>query len=356
MSTMSENVGGTMRRTRGIGVIAGLIIALGALAGCSSSAEDSSTSAANAPAGGNAVQDDSKAGVTPAAAADDRSVIVTGSLYITVKDPLEAADKAVGIVQGAGGRIDARNENAPQASDGGSATLTLRIPGNKLDKVVDDLRALGTVDQFTTQARDVTTEVTDLDAKISTLRASTDRIQGLLADAKSIADIITLENELAGRQAELQGLEAQQRGLDDQVSMSTIDLSLTTEPVVVAEVDTSPHSFWDGLVSGWHGLTAFISVALVVIGVLLPWALLGGGILAVVMFLVRARRSRLAKRPPKPRAMAAQFAGATNPGLWATPPGSPAAATPPATAAPANPAPEVKPAPPGQPGPMHPAP
>jgi len=259
-------------------------------------------------------------------------------------------------VQGAGGRIDARNENAPQASDGGSATLTLRIPGNKLDKVVDDLRALGTVDQFTTQARDVTTEVTDLDAKISTLRASTDRIQGLLADAKSIADIITLENELAGRQAELQGLEAQQRGLDDQVSMSTIDLSLTTEPVVVAEVDTSPHSFWDGLVSGWHGLTAFISVALVVIGVLLPWALLGGGILAVVMFLVRARRSRLAKRPPKPRAMAAQFAGATNPGLWATPPGSPAAATPPATAAPANPAPEVKPAPPGQPGPMHPAP
>jgi hypothetical protein len=298
MSTMSEHAGGTVRRMRRIGVIAGLIVAIGALAGCSASA-DSSSGAANkaAPNGGAAAQKDSSLDVVAAPAADVRSLIVTGSLYITVEDPLAAADKAASIVQSAGGRVDARNETAPQGRDGGSATLTLRIPTDSLDKVVNDLRALGTVDSFATQARDVTTEVTDLDAKISTLRASTDRIQGLLADAKDIADIITLENELASRQAELQSLEAQQRGLHDQVSMSTIDLSLTTKPVVI--VDDSPQTFWDGLASGWHGLVAFISVALVVIGALLPWAALGGLITVAVIALVRARRARRARRPPK---------------------------------------------------------
>lgn len=362
---MSEHVEGTVRRMRRIGVIAGLIVAIGALAGCSSSADTSTPAAADAanagnaaPNGGAAAQKDSSLDVAAAPVADARSLIVTGSLYITVEDPLAAADKAATIVQSAGGRVDARNETAPQGRDGGSATLTLRIPADNLDKVVNDLRALGTVDNFATQARDVTTEVTDLDAKISTLRASTDRIQGLLADAKNIADIITLENELASRQAELQGLEAQQRGLDDQVSMSTIDLSLTTVPVVVAEVDNSPHNFWDGLVSGWNGLVAFISVALVVVGVLLPWAVLGALLFAAVMFLVRARRSRIARRRPKPGAVAPQFAGATNPGLWATPPSAPAAAAaaaaPPAAAAEAVPPPQ--PAPTENPAPKHPAP
>jgi hypothetical protein len=285
--------------------------------------------------------------------ADTRSLVITGSLYITVEDPLAAADKAASIVQSAGGRVDARNEIAPQAHDGGSAKLTLRIPADSLDKAVNDLRALGKVDSFVTQARDVTTEVTDLDAKISTLRASTDRIQGLLADAKSITDIITLENELASRQAELQSLEAQQRGLHDQVSMSTIDLSLTTVPVV-----NSPHNFWDGLASGWHGLVAFISVALVVIGVLLPWAVLAGVITVAVIALVRARRSRIARRPPKPGAVAPQFAGATNPGLWATQPGAPAPAAPASQPTPTGdgPATMEKPAPVEKPAPKHPAP
>ncbi len=292
---MSENQEGTVRRTRRIGVIAGLIVVAGALAGCSSSS-DSSYGGADAAYDGGVAQEDSMAdgAAAPAAAATDRSVIITGAMYMTVEDPIAAADQAAGIVQNAGGRIDARSETAPDERNGGSASLTMRIPSNRLDAVVDDLRVLGTVDQFSTDSYDVTTEVTDLEAQISTLRASTQRIEGLLADAKDIKDIITLENELDGRQAELQGLEAQQRGLDDQVSMSTIGLSLTTEPVVI--VDDSPETFWDGLVSGWNALAAFLSGALVIVGLLLPWAALAGLIVVAVIVAIRSRRSRAHRR------------------------------------------------------------
>ena len=293
---MSESKEGTVRHVWRAGVIAGLVAVAGALAGCSSNdaygGADTALAGPAAPDGGVAAQDATKGSEAAAPAADTRSLIITGSLYITVKDPLVAADRAAGIVSSAGGRVDARNETAPQGRDGGSASLTLRIPGDRLDGVVNDLRALGTVDHFATEARDVSTEVTDLDAKISTLRASTDRIQGLLLKAESIADIITLENELASRQAELQSLEAQQRGLHDQVSMSTIDLSLTTEPVVV--VDDSPRSFWDGLVSGWNALVAFLSGVLVVVGVLLPWLALVALVAVPVVIAVRARKSRAA--------------------------------------------------------------
>ena len=277
------------------GIVAGIFAAAIVLAGCSSSDGASAETASDAAfGGGDMAFEEADGAVAEGEAGEsaqaDRDVIVTGSLYMTVEDPITAADRAVDTVTGAGGRVDARSETAPDEYDGGSAWLTLRIPSDRLDPVVDDLRELGTVDEYSTTSTDVTREVDDLEAEISTLRASTARIEALLAEAEDITDIITLEDELDGRQAELESLEARQRGLDDQVSMSTIEMSLTTEPVVI--VDDDPKSFWDGLVAGWNALLGFLTGALVVIGVLLPWLALLGLIALGIVLTVRGIVSR----------------------------------------------------------------
>jgi hypothetical protein len=297
---MSTLVHTAPRRARRGGLVAALLAVSAVLAGCSAAdgpATEFGSDAADARLtnlGGDAAYADAEAPEVTRSSTADRSVIITGAMYMTVEDPIAAADQAADIVQNAGGRIDARSEAAPDEHYGGSASLTLRIPSDDLDAVVDDLRELGTVDQFSTDSYDVTTEVTDLEAKISTLRASTARIEALLLEAKDLSDIITLENELDRRQAELQSLEARQRGLNDQVSMSTIDLSLTTEPVVI--VDDSPETFWDGLVSGWTTLMGFLSGALVFVGMLLPWIALLAVIALPVVVKARARKSRIASR------------------------------------------------------------
>ena len=305
MSGMSTPTA-TVRRPRHAAFLLAAVLAIAwGLAGCSSSGDSTSSGAADAAYdagggdGGEAEAAEGNGGdslTSTGAADDDRSIIITGAMYMTVDDPIEVADRATALVERAGGRIDSRSERAASEYEGGWAELTMRIPTRGLDSVVEDLRALGTVDEFSTDSADVTREVQDLDAKISTLRASTDRIQALLADAEKIADIITLEDELAGRQAELEGLEARQRGLDDRVAMSTIALSLTTEPVVF--VDDSPSSFWSGLVSGWNGLMAFLTGTLVVVGVLLPWLGLAALIAAAVLVTVRIARARKARRAP----------------------------------------------------------
>ncbi len=307
MNTMRTHTLAAPRRARRGGFIASLFAVATVLAGCSSAASGYPDSRGDEMAGANmpAAADGGFAEAPNASKATaDRSVIITGSMYMTVEDPIAAADRAAGIVQNAGGRIDARSETAPDENYGGSASLTMRIPSSRLDAVVDNLRALGTVDQFSTDSYDVTTEVTDLNAQISTLRASTKRIEALLSEAKNISDIITLENELDRRQSELESLEARQRGLDDQVSMSTITLSLTTEPVVVVVVDDSPENFWDALVSGWNALMGFLSGALIVLGVMLPWLALMAVIAIAVVFVVRSRKSRFARaaaEPPAPK-------------------------------------------------------
>lgn len=303
---------GTARHTWRAGVIAGLIAAAGLLSGCSASADESS--AGGAPQGGDVAYEDGgggagEAGGADAPAAHERSLIITGSMYMTVDDPIAAANAAASAVERAGGRIDARSETAPTERSGGDATLTMRIPSTALDRVVDNLRELGTVDHYSTTSEDVTTEVTDLDARISTLRASTERIQSLLDSAKDIDDIIALEDELSGRQATLESLEAQQRGLADQVSMATIELTLTTEPIAIEDDDASP-SFLHALGSGWRALVAFLAGTVLVIGAVLPWAALAAIVFfgAVRPLVRRATRRRAAKAEAQRRAWEAHQA------------------------------------------------
>lgn len=311
MNIMTSPHSGPASRIRRAAPVAAVVAVLVMLAGCSASHEDLAefdTAAQYSGASGMLAEswDAPQQAVAEEAGSDlplaaDRSLIITGELYITVDDPIAAAKRAVTIVQDRGGRIDGRSETSPHDRHGGSAWLTLRIPSTDLDETVNDLRKLGTVDEYRTHSYDVTTEVTDLDAQISTLRASTSRIAALLNEATNISDIIKLEKELDQRQANLESLEAQQRGLNDQVSMSTIELSLTTEPVIV--VDDSPRSFWDGLVTGWNGLVSFFTMTVVVIGIILPWVAVAAVLAAVVITAVRVAKRRKSRQPASAQAV-----------------------------------------------------
>ena len=220
-------------------------------------------------------------------AEQDRSVVTTGTVTVTAEEPLEAATDAVRIVESAGGRIDARTETAPQKGDRGSATLTVRIPTSSLTATLDKLKALGKTENVALTSVDVTTQVQDLDARISALRASVERLTALLSTATDTDTLIKLETAISERQGSLESLEAQQRGLADQVSLSTIELWLISE--ADAPVET-PDTFWSGLVAGWAAFTGFLGFLLVAAGVLLPWIVLAAIAAGVTLLIVRRRR------------------------------------------------------------------
>ena len=278
-----------MRRT--LIIPTALLLSALALTGCSagadSSAYDSGGVAAPMPATDTLNQE---AGSADGQATVDRSVITTGWVTITVSDPMDAAAEAARITESVGGRIDSRSEYAPRGGDGGSATLTLRIPSKDLTATLDKLKELGDVQEVSLSATDVTMESQDLDARITSMRASIDRLTALLAGATDTDSLIALETAISDRQGQLESMEAQQRFLADQVSMSTVTLNLVTEQVVA---DPQPVTFLDGLVAGWNAFVAFFAGLLVVIGVLIPWLVLAGIITAVVVVLIKRRKPKV---------------------------------------------------------------
>ena len=279
-----------------------LVLATIALTGCSAASNSSVSDSGGAPApqvqqgtefssgesANDTVKSEADAPVSPA----DRQVITTGWVTITVDDPMDAAADAVRITEQAGGRIDGRSEYAPKDdTDRGSATLTLRIPSEQLTAALDKLRELGTVEEVSLNASDVTMATQDLDARITALSASVDRLLALLATATDTDTLIQLETAISDRQAQLESLESERRYYADQVSLSTVTLNLVTE---YAGPVAKPVTFVDGLVAGWNAFVAFFSGLLVAIGVLLPFLVLAGLITFVIIVLVRWNRKRKA--------------------------------------------------------------
>jgi hypothetical protein len=225
----------------------------------------------------------------------DREVITTGYVTITVDDPMTTAADAIRITESVGGRVDGRSEYAPADGNKGSATLTLRLPADSLTATLDKLRELGTVQEVSLNSTDVTMETRDLDARITALKASVDRLLTLLESATETSALIELETAISDRQAQLESLESQRRYYTDQVSLSTVTLNLVSEYTAPPAI---PHDFGSGIVAGWNAFIGFFAGLVVVFGVLLPWLVLAGIITTVIIVLVRARRRRATAAAP----------------------------------------------------------
>ncbi|MFI6312591.1 DUF4349 domain-containing protein [Nocardia fusca] len=244
--------------------------------------------------------------------ATDRKEVVTGTVDLTADDPVAAAQTLVDRVTELDGRVDQRTENPGTADNDPHANLVVRIPATDTDAFIDGLSDLGEITQVSTNRDDVTLQWQDLDARITALRASVDRLRDLMARAANTADLIAAEEALADRQAELDSLTGQRRYLDDQISLSTLTVDI--ESTAEQTIEDGPANFWDGVVDGWNSLLAWLKGAVVFIGQVLPWlvflALLGAIVGAVVGLARRlggaragatvARNSTARTEPPAP--------------------------------------------------------
>ncbi|MFC8181793.1 DUF4349 domain-containing protein [Rhodococcus sp. NPDC057297] len=274
-------------------VLAGALVVL---AGCSGSSDgpagppaaDSSFTSpgvALAPDSGGAVREQAPSPV-------ERKEVVTGQIFVTADDPVDAARDAVSVVESAGGRIDNRTENPATENSTASSSITARIPAAELTVTVDEISALGKVTSVSITRDDVTMQYQDLDARIAALGASVDRLRALIAGATNTADLIEAESALSSRQGELDGLVSQRSYLADQVELSTITVQFSTDDVTPSP---GPDNFLDGLISGWNSLIDAIGDGIVAVGRAIPWLgalAVGAGIVYALVRTVRAVRPR----------------------------------------------------------------
>jgi hypothetical protein len=305
------------------------------LSGCGSGGGDanSAASAPSAAAGaqgassGGAARDLSSAGGTPlkegapadAKSASDLTPIITSQMLartaamsIDVKDLQAAAGRVRDIATAAGGLVVSEKlasyDTAPDgASAGLTGTITLQVPGTKLDGVLSDLSKVGTVRSRSLSSEDVQGQVVDTQSRLDTMRESVARVRALMGEATKLSDIVALESELSRRQADLESLEAQLTSHKDRVAMSPVSVSLQRTGAVTPE-EKPDNAFLVGLRNGWEAFAGAVAVILTLLGALLPFAIIAGLLGWPLLTWWRRRHPRTQQPPtatPAPAAPAA---------------------------------------------------
>jgi hypothetical protein len=261
------------------------MLAMLALAGCGGSRHGSSGSAAQTDSGGVAVNGSNGAlgAKSPQAAGQpatgsgsaatgtplqQRAVVRTASLAVTVTNVDQAADSALAAAKTAGGRVDGDDRNEDSA--GRHAELVLRVPVAKLDALIGTVSKLGHEDSRAVHGDDVTANQADVNARVQELTISVGRLQDFLKHSGSISDLVSLESTLTQRESELQSTVAQQQALSDQVDLSTLTVDLHTKAGAI-RTGSGPAGFGSALRRALDGLLLSLRWLAALLGYLLPF-------------------------------------------------------------------------------------
>lgn len=140
---------------------------------------------------------------------------------------------------------------------GRALTATLRVPADKLDAALAELKKLGRVEQESQGGEEVTEQYVDLVARITNASNTEQRlIQVLRERTGKVADILAVEKEIARVREEIERMEAQRKNLETQVGFATLQLRLNEEHK--AELGVAPPStltrLWNEMVQGYESV------------------------------------------------------------------------------------------------------
>ena len=191
---------------------------------------------------------------------------------------------------------DTSAQQAPASDSRARAgQLTIRVPADRFDATRAALSGLGDVDNETINGQDVTSQLVDLGARITSLKAEEQAFQTLLGKATAIGDVLQIQDQLFNVRTQIEELQAQQASLDNQATFSTITVSMYEPGVAFTPAPKSEPSIlskaWDDATGGALNV---LGGMVVILGYAVPLALLalvGWGVWGITAPWRRRRRS-----------------------------------------------------------------
>lgn len=154
------------------------------------------------------------------------------------------------------------NENFNNSDWESSYSLKIRIPVLNFEKFIAEIeKGDGVIQYKQIDARDVTEEFIDLETRLENKRNYLKRYNDLLKQAKSIKEILEIEEKIRVLEEEIESTTGRLRYLSDLVDYSTLDLNISKRndfkynPI---NRDKFSERLKQSLSKGWFGFVDFL--------------------------------------------------------------------------------------------------
>jgi hypothetical protein len=283
------------------------LVLLGAAAGCSKSAPPQITAAVALPAAAPMATTHSSSpapgwisNANAATPESGRRVIRAADLTLDDDAPEIVSARLTGLAESKGGFVVSSETSSAKDGSGVEtqiATVVFRVPSGAFDEALAAARSLGKrVANEKVTGQDVTEEYVDVEARIKSQRAIEEQYLSVLKDARSITDILAVEQKLGEVRTEIERAEGRRRFLESQTSFSTLTVHVMRH---VEAIDTSGPGFGRSLREAGHDAmevsVGIVNGAIRLAGVLLPIGVLLGAPAWLIARLWMQRRRRLVR-------------------------------------------------------------
>jgi uncharacterized protein DUF4349 len=229
----------------------------------------------------------------------NRKIVRNGALELLVADVGQTASKIGILAVGMGGFVE---KSVQTNTAGHTAVITVRVPADDLDRLMSEIKKLAlSVDRENIEARDVTRDYVDLDARLRNAQAEETQYLQIMKRATTIKDTLEGAEKLSSVRGRIEQLQGEMKYLSTQIEMCTLEISLRGEAYATVlgihwrplrQAKVALGEMISGLADWADSVVAFlINVPLIVV-----WLV---SVLALVVIAIRVLRFCWRKLGPK---------------------------------------------------------
>jgi hypothetical protein len=215
----------------------------------------------------------------------ERKLIKQGTIKFETKDPGATKEIISGAVKEFNGYIS--SDNIQSSKSNIVHKVQIRVPAENFDLLLNRItESADKLDSKNIRVLDVTEEFIDVEARIKTKKELEARYKEILTQAKTVAEILSIEEEIGKLRTEIESAEGRLKYLRNQIGYGTL---------IVEFYETPGTSFgffdklFNALEKGWEGFLTFI-IGLVYIW---PFILILIGIIFILVRFFKKRKKKV---------------------------------------------------------------
>lgn len=242
-------------------------------------------------------------GDTAAADGMIRKIVYDAAMELTADAPEAVANALREKAEALGGYLA---DSSSRTDDYGVryASLTLRVPAERLDELLEVAENAGKIDYYNLGSQDITDSYYDVEARLAAAKAEEEQLLKMLELCETVEDMLLVREQLASVRSDIEAYEGKIRLWNNLVSYATLTVYInrTAMKAVETEDDTvemfKASDVWKKIKSGFANSARWTVNALGYLAIFLAIVVIPGAIVAAVVILI----VKLAKRRKRRRA------------------------------------------------------
>jgi hypothetical protein len=182
-----------------------------------------------------------------------RRIVRQAALEVELDDVDRAIARLTDLVEAAGGYVADTQVHSDEKGVA-RATVTAYVPPAAFGRALGDLERIGHLRTRRVTGQDVSEEFVDLEARTRNLERHEAQLLSFMGKAQKVADLVSLENELARVRGEIERLSGRIRFLRARTEMAGIQVSLVRSAVPAPSQDVWTRAWIQvrqAFVAGW---------------------------------------------------------------------------------------------------------